>query len=477
MPAVFPAKSDQPGNQRRIAHGTETGSLELIDFLRVGGVSWLDGDVHIAGNLFLSSSTIVDVTSNTIYTFADPVIFLNTTFTDLYIPEAGLRIFRGGGEDVARLLFMENDASRTVRVWKVGVGADILRIARIADSLTDQHAMFWNDSTFSINTHAGINFQPTEAIFSIPTRVQIAAAGGVPYYRFVDAPGKTFDIQNYDTGAEEDAFRFQFTDYTYGTVATTRGADLSTDRMMRFRLRTPANARIKYIFDTVGNFGVDTDGAALLRTDLATFRIEGTTAVHLRAGTAGTSQIEVAASLITFNQDLDMNLNDILNLTSLATINLDCDELTFERMNVIVPTGIDPIPVVGGWGGSITYGGTTYTETSSEVTNTSRYEVKIAFTHAGLPSIATIVAPIHIGTDMDKIRGVYGVMRKMTAPGGSVTQVYGIPTNDIWIQDSFTLNAFLTDPGTLDDYHLLSINVTKLVGDWEILATVVTQLP
>lgn len=471
--AYVPGRDDEPGNQYRVAYAAEAGDLSIDGKLTV------EGDVEIHGDLLLINTTTVDVLSSTIYTFQDPIIDLNTSLTaplPILDPGAGIRIFRGDPPiKMAQILYTETGGINT---WRVGLEDDMLRVGRIADAMTDQRAMYWNDADKSVVTHASITFAPGapgSATFDAPVFINTPTGGTSSYVQFVDAPGVTFSIQNKIGLGVDDAFVFQFQNsYTYDSIVFSNAPDLSTSKVMRFSLNdTPTSGRNRYIFDGVASFGIDTDSAALIRSDTDPLRIEGTNNLYFRIGGAGANQIELDSATLTLGVDLDMNSNDIINAAS-----LDVQDLTIERLNVNVPTGIDPIPVVLGWGGSLTYSGTTYTVSTAPITNRSMYEINIAYSYAGPPPFtsATLVVPIYLGTDMDKVRAIYGVHRQMSAPGGSVTQVYVIPPGDVWIQDPFALPPDLT-LGDVTGYHFLSINVVKKVGDWELLLTVVTQLP
>ena len=470
MPPLYFGKNQQPGDQELVGDGSELGSQTINGTLHVVGTSRFDDDVKFNGNVTLSSTTRVDILSTSIYDFEDPVIELNTSFSAAYIPEAGLSIFRGIGEDYANLFFTEADASRTVKSWKIGIGVDMLRVARIADTLTDQHAMLWSNSTFSITSHPDIDFEPTYALFSIPVIQELEAADSSPYILFNDAPGKNFTIENDHAMALMEKCVFQFMDYAYGGLSMSEGVDFSATSAMRFRVIGPDANRVQYIFDSVANFGVDVDGSALLRTDATDMRIEGASTVSLRAGPVGTSQLVATTIDVDANVDLDMNNHDIVAAASIET-----GELTYELLNVT--PYLQPIPIVPLWDGSITYDSITYVETTSNVQDQTVYEVKITFTNVSDGPNRTIVAPINIGGDLSLVRSVTGVVQKLSAPLGPVVQVTGIPTGDIWIQPPFELDpTYLTYPGNLDSFHLLSINIVQRTGTFVIVATVSTKV-
>jgi len=474
----YPLDDEELGNQHRVPLGTKAGDFEIDGDLTIHGSSLFEGPVRLLSNLTIASTSIVDVYDGLVYDFGDPIFYLNSQWsapTDIYIPEAGLRIFRGDFFDTAQLMFTEN-AARTTLEWKIGLGADMKRIGRVEDTMSDRHAMYWDASMGAlsrggITTHSGIVFNANEIVTSIPYQSNIPSGGAASFFVYNQVLDPVFSFDRKSAGITEAGVRIGFKDYTYdGNAFTGLGVVTGEDGLLFSSAGTPHD-RARFIFEDCASIGVDGAGVALFRTDLSRLRTEGATSVGLRAGTSGTDQLLVTATSVQLAVDLDLDTHAITAREMIAA------GLSTESMNYAIQDGTEPIPLVAGWPGTITNDGITVTETWEEVQQLTKYEVKLAYTvAAGAGEDFTIYAPIYLGTDLDNVRSIHGVSREMS--GVSVVRVYSIPQGAISIEPPFQLDpTWLTFPGNLDDYHILSVNAKKVTGDWEIIITVETRLP
>ena len=89
MSLPFPAKNEETGNRKRIACLTEAGNYECAGTMDITGNTYCRSDLTVYGNLILSDATIVDVMTNIVYNFADPIIELNTSFSAAFVAEIG----------------------------------------------------------------------------------------------------------------------------------------------------------------------------------------------------------------------------------------------------------------------------------------------------------------------------------------------------------------------------------------------------
>lgn len=469
MSTFFPNKGDEPGDVIQKPLGGEAGGHDVTGPLIGRSTLEVFGDTTLHGNLILSNTSIVDISAGTIYTFADPIIDLNTSFTGLFIPEAGLRIFRGDFLDPAYLRFTEN-ALRTVLEWRIGVGADLLRIGRIADVMTDRHALYWDNTATAMASHPNIAFNATDIAVSIPAYFDLPAGQPASYFRYNAIIDPAFSIQRYAAGVSADAIDFGFKTFTYDGHTFTGAARASALDSFLFAVRTPTHDRARFVFEDVASMGLDDATTALLRTDLATMRIEGTTGVGLRAGVSGTDQLTVTAAAVTSNVDVDFDTHLLTGRDSII------DATASGSQSFYLPAGLNPLPTIAGWPSTVTYDGVTSTLVSAEANARTKYELNIAYTiAAGAGANFKIYAPINIGNDMANIRNIYGVVRLMS--GAVVQRVYGLPPNDISIEAPFDVDLPFLSAVNLVGYHLLSINLVKVLGSWEIVVTVETLHP
>lgn len=465
----FPNKGDEPGNMAQVPFAGEAGDHHIYGRLTVEGLADFNSDVTFNGNVYFSDETVIDVIDGILYTMADPIINLNTSFTGTYIPEAGLKIFRGAGQDSAWLKFLE-DPTRTTKEWRVGVGADLLRIARISDTAVDSHALLWDVASSVITTHPYLVFNPTNITSSIPSYFDLPALTPGSYYRYNEIVDPAFSIERYAAGSFEDALQFGFRSFTYDGTTFTGASATSGEHVYLFRVRNPSHDRTRYVFDGAISIGLDDASTALVRTDLAALRIEGTTSVGLRAGPSGTDQVTITPTLVTVNTDLSFG-------TGLLTgKDLIVEAAATASLSYYLPAGFNILPTIAGWDGTITYSGVISTLSSSEANARTKYEVKIVHTiAAGAGTNYVVYTPINIGNDMANIRGIYGIVRKMN--GALVERVYGLPNNDIAIEAPFNVNPPFLTAANLVGYHLLSINMVRALGTWEIIITIETLHP
>lgn len=466
--AFFPNKGDEPGNTHQVALSGEPGDQTVQGDFTVIGTSHFSDTIQVDGDLLLGTTSIVEVFAGTTYTFGDPLLDLNTTFTGSYIPEAGVKIFRGDLLPSAQILFSE-DLTRTTLEWRVGLAGDMLRIGRVADAMTDQHPLIWNVATSAMSSHPNIAFNPTNITSSIPIQFDLPAGQPASYIRHNEIIDPEFSVQRYAGGLFADALQMGFRTVTYDATLFTGAAALSGENTMLFRIRTPTHDRARYIFDGVASIGLDDATTAIIRSDLATTRIEAATTVGLRAGVAGADQLTATAAQVTSAVDFSWGANLASGDDAIFAAAATASESFY------LPIGLTPLPTIVGWDNICTFDGVDSTLSSSEVTACTRYEIKIAHTIAGgAGTNYTVYTPINIGNDMDNIRSICGVVRSMA--GAVVQRVYGLPPNDISVELPFDIDPPLTI-ANLVGYHLLSINMVRVVGSWEIIVTIETKHP
>ncbi|MFA5091425.1 MAG: hypothetical protein WC483_02230 [Candidatus Paceibacterota bacterium] len=463
MGTLFLNKGEEPGALTQVAWGGEAGDIT------VNGALHVVGNVQIDGNLTLADTTIVDLATVTIYTFADPIINLNTSFTAAFIPEAGFRVYRGPAIPSAYLSFTE-DAARTTLVWKAGVGVDVLRIGRVPDAMTDRHAIYWDDTGVTLSSHPNIAFNATEISSAIPSQFILPAGQPYSFYRYNAILDPCFSVERYNAGVLADAANIGFATYTYDATLFTGASVISGGSTLILNTRAPTHDRSRIILQDIASFGIDAPTIALLRTDLAEMRVEGTTTVGLRAGAAGAAQLSLAAALLTSTVDIAFG-------TQLLTgRDANIDAVASQAYSYYLPAGLEPLPVIGGWPGTITYGGLTSTLTAVEANARTKYEIVIEHTigvGTGLPY--TVFTPINIGGDMANVCSMYGVVRLMA--GAVVQRVYSLTSTDLAIEAPFDIDPPFLTAANLVGYHLLSVNMMSVTGTWSVAVTIETRHP
>lgn len=469
MGTLFADRGQEPGNQHRVAYGGETGQLDVDGPFTAYGTSHLVGDVTIDGNLHLADTTIVDLATTLVYTFGDPIINLNTQFVGASIPEAGLRIFRGAILPSAYLSFTE-DPSRTTLVWKAGVGADVLRIGRVPDVMFDRHAIYWDDTATTLSSHPNILFNATEIQSGIPSQFILPAGQPYSFYQYNAILDPAFAVERYSGGVLADSMNNGFATYTYDATLFTGVPSISGGNALILSARAPIHDRAMIIFKDIASFGIDAPTIGLMRTDLAEMRIEGATTVGLRAGAAGADQLSVTAALMTSNVDVAYGTHLLTGRDG------NIDAVATQALSYYLPVGLNPLPTIVGWPGTITYGGVTSTLTSFEANARTKYEITISHTIAvgtGLPYV--VFTPIDIGGDMANVRGLYGIVRHMA--GAVVDRVYSLTSTDLAIENPFDIDPPFLTAANLTGYHLLSVNMMSVAGTWVVVVTVETLHP
>jgi len=454
---VYPDHNDEFGNRYRRGFGTEAGDYRLMGQLTIDGLAFFNSNVRMNADLILSDTSYIEMVTADIYNFSDALIEMNKKYTGpAAIPTAGLSIYRGGGGYQDAYLHFTEDPTRVTAEWRVGLNTDMLRVARIEDGVaTARSAMCWE------TTALGMKLIPNTSVLLNATEI----ASSIPYEGSnLGLNPDMIALRCYSAGPVlRSEMDLGFTTATFDTHLFGYMATIASDRVIRFVLGATEYARVKFAFDDDILLGTDADGAALVHTDKATLRVECPSMSF--SATPGTDEMIITPAMVTLNADLDLGVYGIITDT-IETISLKYN----------LPVGFNPIPVVGGWGGSITYGGITYTEATSLSGPCMQYEVQIDYTiiAPGDPTEqTTLVVPININGNLNKGRNIYGVVQLLVA--GVVTQFSGLPPNDMWVQPPFQIDpVFLTYPGNLNGYHLLSINIAKKPGTWRIIVTVVT---
>lgn len=460
----FPGRNDEPGNRHRMAYLSEAGDYTVDGAFGVGGAATFNSNVTVLGDLILSDTSVVDLTASTVYNFADPTLELNKSFTGAYVPTSGLDVNRGAGVDHAFLSFVEN-VGRTDNAWRVGIGADLLRVARVPDAIGDKSATYWDAGSFAVAGHTGISYFSDRASFSVPVQENIPASGGVTSVRY-NEPGRTYvSLDYYEAGVLQDSLLLGDTSaYTFGAHTFGDIFSIGDTRGLLFRASSPSFDDARFIFDEVCALG--TVGSDALIQSTKPLHVNGTD--HTYIGTVGSlvNQVDVAAGSVTLNAPVAIPAN------SLDVYSLFVDQLSFKN-----PSGVSFLP--SGWGGSETQNGVTVTSTSNLAAGFTEYEVTVAYAFGVLDPVdegksVQMVAPIYIGGDFSRVRGLWGITRRVV--GGVTADVRGIPPGDLWIQAPFSIGSLV--PPLTDGYHFLTLNVVMVSStSWQHVVTVRTGLP
>lgn len=487
MTAFFPNRGDEPGNARQRAYGGEAGDRSIDGSLTVTGLANFASDAFFHGRVTLDSGSIIDVSDTTIYTFADPLLRLNTLFDPSagpgqYVADAGLAIHRGGGVyPEARLAFSES-ADRSTNEWRVGVVGSMWRVATLADGISDRHALLWDANAGTVTGHPNLTLGTASITSSIPFLFDLPIGSDASTLRCQSASATAevetaLAVERYAEGAAAASLRLGFRSTTSGGVAYEGVPTVSGERVVVIRASAPDSQRTQLLLDGSLAMGRDAADIALLRTDLARLRVEGVSTVGLKAGVGATDdQLVVSPTAVTLGEGVDLDVGD----GAVVGRDVAVEALAAESMTYVLPIDLSPLPPAASAG--LTRDGLTFSYASAAATARLKYEVTISFTvSAGDASLGlplTAYAPINIGGDMANVRNVYGVARLMSSSGidSVVERVYGLPANDLAIQAPFDLSAELT-AAAMAGYHLLSINMIRQVGTWQLLITVETRHP
>jgi hypothetical protein len=462
--ATFAHLNGETGNRSFIAYGSENGDVSVAGTFHGYGSATFHGNLTILGDLILSDTTVIDILTTTVYHFADPVIELNTSFTGLFIAGSGFDIYRGLGFDHAILEFIE-DPTRTNNYWRTGLGVDLLRVGRVADAMSNLHALYWDDVAFALATHASITFNPTYATFGVPIQEDIAIAGLNTIIKYNESNRPYLNLDYYLAGVLQDSLQFGNTaPYTYGVRAFTDIMSMTDTRGMLFRAITPTYADTRYIFDGVCALGVDASSEPQIYSSTQ-LHINGTS--HTYIGTTGAvpPQIDVTPGLVTINTDV-----------TASAIHFTIRSLTTEQINFNMHAGVNPFPL--GWGGSETQNAVIATSTTNLVQHTTEYEVTLAYTFPVLAPAdentqVSFIIPIYIGSDQTSIRALSGMSQRL-AP--APLRTFGIPSGDLYIQSPYALGTLV--PPLTNGYFYLTLNVVQRSSEqWYHVITVRTRLP
>ena len=476
MAEFFPNATEVPGDRKAVAYASQYGNYSVND-LAVRGDATITGTTRCNGNLILGSTSVVDVDMSTIYTFGDPLINLNTTFTGLYVPISGLEVFRGPGFDEAMLTYVEN-ADRSSCFWKVGLGADVLRIARVPDSMFNRGALYWQDSDYSVCSSAAMQIQDTYISSTIPLQQKLTS-GSLPVLTQIVADDTLkSEVQWFSDVGHYPAFpdnylRTKFRDITFAGIDMGEIPVQSALQAMQFAINgsslDPDISRRQYLFGNMLAIGNDSDGAAVLFTGLNNVRLSAATEVDLAINFI--NEVQLTSSLLTVNVPADFGLNTVTVST------LDAGEVDTEALTYTIPPGVQLFPTIPTWTpttGTPTYMGLTTTVSNAQSADYWSYRVLIDYTQVAPPGeVITLVCPIYLGGSQANLRNLSGVNRKMSGPppGGVPVLTYGLPEGALWIQEPFDVDANLTAARSVG-YQYLMVNIRQKDGSWQIDVTI-----
>jgi len=479
---AFPTRGDTYGNRQILPYLGESGDVKVKGILSVDGIATLNSDVYISGNLYFSSTSIVDVLSSSIYTANDSIIRVNLEFTTGYITESGMEVMRGA-DPSAKLVYTE-DPTQTVKLWKAGVGTDLLPIGRVANVMTDQSAIRWDSVTNSLTSYTGLTLTDLAILMGRPLQATIPTGYIYSWIRYNQPLNPIFAVEHWMGGLPDDAFWFGVDDYTYDGQSFTNGCNFSTEKIMKLSVRTPSSNRVRYILDDVLSMGKDDsiagETASLLHTDTDQLRLESPARLDLKVGTGGLGadgpkgQLIVSVDSAKFT--VPINLSEGISAATVTT-----NKLTTKSMNYEIPSSVDPLPTPTGWTGDITYGNLFYNVSWANRSDYTSYEVIINFTvsasHPNLGSTTSIVVPIYLGLDLGNLRALSGVFYKIS--GGNEISADGIAASDLRVEPiTFPLDGvYLTLPNLANYYYLRISNFVITEGVWKFIITIITKLP
>ena len=451
-----------------MAYATELGSQIINGTLEVRDEATFQTHTRFNGNVVFANTSIIDMHSSTVYNFGDPLIYLNTTFTGPYTPQAGLRIFRGDFDDEALLIFSE-DITRTTLEWRIGIGADLKRIGRIDDAMSARHAVYWNSTLGVTSTHPSITLNVAAIDSAIPFVVNIPAGG--PSSRLIgnNTAAVPLSIERMDTGVTVAATRFGFSDHTvdgHSFVGIGRMTGLSS---MLFSIDTPTHDRTRYIFDDCLTLGIDgTD--TLLRSERASTTLEAATEVRLRTTAGAANIVTVNDTEVTVNRDLVVPNHEV------DAYNVYADALAITSENHAIDVSIDPLPVIVGWPSTITQDGVTSTVSWANAQARTRYQVRLTYTISfGAAATTQIYTPVNVGGNLNNVRSFSVLSRQMS--GGSVVKIYSPPMSGVTLEPPFQLDPTYLTVANMAGYHILGFQMLKVLGDWEVFVTIETTFP
>ena len=476
MAEFYPNATEVPGDRKAVAYGTQYGNYSIND-LAVRGDATITGTLRCNGNLILGNTSVVDVDMSTIYTFGDPLINLNTTFTGLYVPIAGLEVFRGPGMDEAMMTFVENPA-RTSCFWKVGLGTDVLRVARVPDAMYNRGATYWQDSDYSVCSSPAMQIQDTYVFSTIPLQQKLTA-GTLPVLTQIVADDTLkSEVQWFanvgDYPATVDNYlRTKFANITFAGKNMGELSSQSSLQAMYFGIDgstlDPDIERRQFIFDHLVAIGGDTDGAALVFTGHPNIRLDAPTEVDLAVNFV--DEVQLTSTKLTVNVPGDFGAN------SVTAASIDVGEVATEAITYTIPGGVQLFPTIPTWtptSGTLSYMGVTSTVSNAQSADYWSYRVLIDYTLvAPVDEVSTLVCPIYLGGSQGNLRSLIGINRQMSGPppGGIPVLSYGIPEGALWVQEPFDVDANLTAARSVG-YQYLMVNIRKKNGSWQLDITI-----
>lgn len=515
-------KGFMPGTHRVVRYYNDPGNLIIDEDLNVKGDGYCENNLRVDGRLILGDLHEIDVLTTTIYRAQDPIIQLNREDTTPDVTESGLQIFRGETGSIpnplAKLFYTDDGSGNWT--WKAGLGSNIYPILRIENNPSNKTLLFWDDDikiSKSIDEIRYLNISsPTRIVSTIPFYWTLPLNNKIKI-RSTNITSSILDILRFAGSTTFSKTNFGFFNLTYDwgelLASPQYRIDSSTNgqgiemmegkNILYFNVSSPINPRTKFIFGQDGiSIGKDDDDAALIQTDQTILRIESSNTttpptppdskICFRIGSSSSipDQMCISHDEVTINVPFHPG-------------NMEVEELKATKYTYTQPVGFNFFPTIAGWNNKSVLsdnGGPGSVDCFLDANINQliyKYELKITYTLSpGVSGNFTIHAIINLGTyssnlgQMENIRSIYGVKRRYSTDGTSIIQVYGIPPNDIYIEQPYDLRT--SDPvgsspytittAMLSGYHILSINASKEPhplnnSKWEAIITIELKLP
>jgi hypothetical protein len=452
---------EYPGGIRAISD-TNTGEVGLVtaEQLTVTGQSNLN-DVHINGNLTLQNTSIVDVLDSIVYSDADAIINLNVTYAGAALLDSGLRIYRGAAKDQAYLRYADT-ALGDPGVWSVGVGLDTLQIARKDPLLLNNYIPIYNSVSDSLVGSSALQISSGILTNTYPFEIRHTGANNSTFSND-SYVSDLLSIAHRTAGVIDNYSEYGFRNITYHAVSYDNTPTIGGLNIIALNSIMPSSD-LRYLFNDC--FGFHTTGV-----------IDTIKPFHNQMGIEATTSLLITTPNVYMTGDLDVTGNLNVGSVSFTTISA-------EKRNYTIPGGFNRIPVIGGWTGDIDItgsGGTFTTNVSPQLrSNEFSYEVLIAYT-----LVAEVVdgeqykvlCPINVHNDMNKIRNLYGILRRKATPVGVPLSIQPIPQENIKVVDRYQIDPVYLTLANLAGFDILEINVMGVSGGgyFELVVTIVTN--
>jgi len=471
-------------------HGAYPGSL-FID-----GNAECAGDIDcvnltVSGNITIQSSTIVDVFAGTVYTYGDPNIRLNTTFSGDQVIDAGISLERKAGFNDAVLFYSDPDIIGTAGAWKAGISGSELNIVTIPAGTANAFVngvMRWDGAKAIATTE----FTVGTAVIGMSYPFDARYATGLAYKSYMtsdDYETDLFTIGHRTLGLIDNSHAFGWANpnilgFVVANVPTYMSSSIlnfssgnTGDGEMRFVLgdclairknTTTGVAEILGQSAGVGNGKVRIDGPADVY-------LTATTGVHINGTAADCS------APMTFTGAVDTTA-----VTLTAGVIVAVETQVVKETHTLLG-GFLPIPTPGGWTGDITRTGVTYNVTTTQRLRNMSYELRVVWDNriAG-PEIPydtqfTFEIPLNIDPtggpgDMANIRNIRGVTLRRAAPAGAVINVYPIQETAMMVVAGYELDPVFLTAANMTDFNVLMLTVIGKEGYYEAIITVEIQV-